>query len=58
MKKVFINMEYDNLSFKYEAFGLKIHSEIELPELRPFVSEIADVIIYLDDVNTYRYKNY
>jgi len=24
-----------DLNFKYEAFGLKIHSEIELPELRP-----------------------
>ena len=30
-------MEFDNssnLSFKYVAFGLKIHSEIELPELK------------------------
>ena len=35
---VFINMAYVNssyLSFKYEAFRLKIHSEIELPELSP-----------------------
>ncbi len=35
---VFINMASVNssyLSFKYEAFRLKIHSEIELLELSP-----------------------
>ena len=34
----------NDLSFKYEAFGLKIHSEIQLPELRPLKSETADII--------------
>lgn len=40
-----------DLSFKYEAFGLKIHSEIELPELTPLNSEESDITIYLDKVN-------
>jgi hypothetical protein len=49
-----MNMEYVNLSdlsFKYEAFGLKIHSEIKLPELRQVESEIADITINLGEVN-------
>jgi len=32
----------NDLSFKYESFGLKIHFEILLPELRPLESE-ADI---------------
>jgi hypothetical protein len=32
---------------KYEAFGLKIHSEIQLLELRPCESEIPDLTIQL-----------
>ena len=42
-----VNSSY--LSFKYEAFRLKIHSEIELPELSP-LKTINYVKIYLDEV--------
>lgn len=35
------------LSYKYEAFGLTIHSEIELPELIHSNSEKVDIKIYL-----------
>jgi hypothetical protein len=41
----------NDLSFKYEAFGLKIHSKILLPELRPLESETADITIYLGEVD-------
>jgi len=41
----------NDLSFKYEAFGLKIHFEILLPELRPLESETADITIYLGEVD-------
>ena len=40
-----------DLSFKYEAFGLKIHSEIVLPELIPSKSVKADLNIYLGKVD-------
>ena len=40
-----------DLSFKYEAFGLKIHSEIVLPELIPSKSIKADLNIYLGKVD-------
>jgi hypothetical protein len=45
------SVKSNDLNFKYEAFGLKIHSEIELPELRPFKSETWDITIYLGDVD-------
>ena len=41
----------NDLSFKYESFGLKIHFEILLPELRPLESETADITIYLGEVD-------
>lgn len=41
----------NDLSFKYEAFGLKIYSEILLPELRPLESGKADISIYLGEVD-------
>ena len=37
--------------FTYEAFGLKIHSEISLPELKPYESEIPDLTIQLRKVD-------
>jgi len=40
-----------DLIYKYEAFGLKIHSAVSLPELTLSNSEIPDVIIYLGEVN-------
>jgi len=40
-------MEFDvkELNFKYEAYGLKIHSEMSLPELMSVESDIADITI-------------
>lgn len=40
-----------DLRYKYETFGLKIHSAILLPELRPSESETADITIYLGEVD-------
>ena len=40
-----------NLSYQYKAFGLKIHSEIELPELMSFKSKKSDLNIYLGKVD-------
>lgn len=37
--------------FTYEAFGLKIHSEISLPELKQYESEIPDLTIQLMKVD-------
>jgi hypothetical protein len=45
------SVKSNDLSFKYEAFGLKIHSEIPLPELIPSESETADITIYLGEVD-------
>ncbi len=45
-----------NLSFQYEAFGLKIHSEIKLPELRPLKSEKSDLNIYFGKIDLSRLK--
>ncbi|MCE7698045.1 MAG: hypothetical protein K8E24_004145, partial [Methanobacterium paludis] len=45
-----INYETFELNNEYEAFGLKIHSEIKLPELRPCESEIPDLTIRLGKV--------
>jgi hypothetical protein len=45
------SVKSNDLSFKYEAFGLKIHSAIPLQELRPSESETADIIIYLGEVD-------
>ena len=44
----FVNSK--DLSFKYEAFGLKIHSAIQLPELRESLSEKPDITICLEEV--------
>lgn len=41
----------NDLSFKYIAFGLKIHSEIPIPELISSKSETADIIIYLGEID-------
>jgi hypothetical protein len=41
----------NDLIFKYEAFGLKIHSEIQLADLTPLKSETTDLSIYLDTVD-------
>jgi hypothetical protein len=38
-----------DFSHKYEAYGLKIHSSIPLPELNQSKSEIADITIYLGE---------
>jgi hypothetical protein len=45
------SVKSNDLSFKYEAFGLKIHSVIPLPELIPSESETADITIYLGEVD-------
>ncbi|WP_048190978.1 hypothetical protein [Methanobacterium sp. SMA-27] len=45
------SVKSNDLSFKYEAFGLKIHSTISLPELTPSESENADITIYLGEVD-------
>ena len=46
-----VTVNSNGLSFKYEAFGLKIHSEIELSELKPLESGNADITIYLGEVD-------
>ncbi|MBZ2166323.1 hypothetical protein [Methanobacterium spitsbergense] len=45
------SLNSNDLIFKYEAFGLKIHSEIRLPELKPLKSEKSDINIYLGEVD-------
>jgi hypothetical protein len=47
------SVKSNDLSFKYEAFGLKIHSVIPLPELIPLKSETADITIHLGEVNIF-----
>lgn len=47
---VFVKLD-DLDIFKYEAFGLKIHSTIKLPELRLLESEKADITIYMGKVD-------
>jgi len=44
------SVKSNDLSFKCEAFGLKIHSAISLPELLPSESEKADITISFDDI--------
>ncbi len=46
-----VSVKSNDLSFKYGAFGLKIHSSIKLPELRPLKSESPDITIYLGEVD-------
>jgi len=43
----------NELSFKYNAFGLNIHSIIPIPELRTSKSEKADITIKLGKVNIF-----
>ena len=53
---VIINMENVNsneLSFKYKAFGLNIQSVIQIPELRTSEFDTADITINLKEVNIF-----
>ncbi len=47
------NVNSNELSFKYKAFGLNIHSKIPIPELRTSEFEIADITINLGEVNIF-----
>jgi len=48
-----VSVNSNDLSFKYKAFGLNIHSTIQLPELRISESEKADIIIALGKVDLF-----
>ena len=45
------NVNSNEFSFKYKAFGLNIHSIIPIPELRISKSKTADITIKLGEVN-------
>ena len=45
------NVNSNELSFKYKAFGLNIHSKIQIPELTTSEFETADITINLEEVD-------